>query len=65
MTAVFQFAQNSPISNDRFMTLVIAGIHISITFLSVDVFRMLKSHDLLGIMFTIVLRLASLIVANL
>ena len=65
MTVFFQFAQNSPLSNDRMMTLVIAGIHMSITFLSVDVFRMLSLYDLLGIWFMIVFRFASLIVENL
>ena len=58
MTAVYQFAQNFPLSNDILMTLVFAGIHISITFLSVDVFRMSSLHNLLGIWFMIVFRLA-------
>ena len=65
MTAVFQFAQNSTLSNDRLMTLVIAGMHTSITFLSVDVFIMLSSNDFLGIWFLIVFRSASLIGENL
>ena len=65
MTAVLQFVQNSPLSNDRLMTLVIAGIHTSVTFLSVGVFKMLSSHDLLGIWFMSVFRLALLSVKKL
>ena len=65
MTAAYQFAQNFSLSNDILMTLVIAGIHISITLLSVDAFRMSSLHNLLGIWFMIVFRLASLIVETL
>ena len=65
MTVVIQFSQNSPLSNDRLMTLVIAGIHMSTTVLSIVVFSMLSSCDLLGIWFVTAFRSASFIVGNL